>query len=428
MILLEYNKMAVKSTNYKKKILYVITKSVWAGAGKYVYDLATNLPKDRFEVFVAAGGKDELARKLIRAGIPYFEIKSFQRDINIIKEILAYFEILLLLLKIRPDVIHVNSSKAGGIVGVAAWDYRFLTFLNFSARGGSPPALTSQGDVGRGAFGGKLKIIFTAHGWAFHESRPRWQTLLIKLFTKITCFYYSKIICVSEYDYQSAISNRIASKRKLLTIHNGINYDEYKFLPKEEARKVIRKGPTFAKRTRSDLMQEFWIGTIGEFTKNKGQKYLIDAIKLLVTRYPLLAAIIIGWGEEKSNLSLLVTRYSLQNNVLLIDNLPNASPYLTAFDIFVLPSVKEGLPYTLLEAGLAGLPVISTNVGGIPEIIGHDEGFLVEPADSDALAEKIEEFINNPEKGKTMAANLRQKILKEFSLSKMLRATTAAYE
>ncbi len=142
--------MADKS---KKKILYVITKSVWGGAGKYVYDLATNLPKDKFEVFVAAGGKDELAQKLIRAGIPYFEIKSFQRDINVIKEILAYFEILLLLLKIRPDIIHVNSSKAGGIVGVAAWDYRFLTF-NF-----------------------KLKIIFTAHGWAFHESRPKWQNL-----------------------------------------------------------------------------------------------------------------------------------------------------------------------------------------------------------------------------------------------------------
>ena len=165
----------------KNKILYIITKSVWAGAGKYVYDLATGLPRDKFEVFVAAGGRDAVAKKIIEAGIPYFEIKNFQRDISIFKEMLAYFEILWLLLKIRRDIIHVNSSKAGGVVGIASWDYRFLTF-NL-----------------------KIKSIFTAHGWAFHESRPKWQIWLIRLLTKITCLYYSRIICVSEYDCLSAI-------------------------------------------------------------------------------------------------------------------------------------------------------------------------------------------------------------------------------
>ncbi|MFH0803633.1 MAG: glycosyltransferase, partial [Candidatus Tagabacteria bacterium] len=301
--------MAEKS---RKKVLYIITKSAWGGAGKYVYDLAVNLPKDRFEVFVAAGNRDELAKKIITAGIPYFEIKNFQRDINFLKEIFSYFEILLLLLKIRPDIIHVNSSKAGGIVGVASLDYRLLTF-NF-----------------------KVKTIFTAHGWAFHEVRPKWQLLLIKLFTKITCFYYSKIICVSEFDRLSAVKNHIVPKRKLITIHNGIKIEDYQFLPKEEARKKLFEISQFHHMV--NLTNNILIGTVGEFTKNKGQKYLIDAIKLLITRYPLLVTLI-GWGEEKSNLSLLVTRYSLQNNVFLIDNLTNAAFYLKAFDIFVLPSL-----------------------------------------------------------------------------------------
>jgi glycosyltransferase involved in cell wall biosynthesis len=382
--------MADKS---RKKVLYVITKSVWGGAGKYVYDLATNLPKDKFEAFVAAGDRGELAKKINEAGIPYFEIKNFQRDINFLKEIFSYFEILLLLLKIRPNIIHVNSSKAGGIVGVAAWDYRLSSF-NFG-----------------------LKTIFTAHGWPFHEERPKWQILLIKLFTKITCFYYSKIICVSEFDRQSAIKNHIAPARKMITVHNGINIEKYEFLSREEARQKL-----------NILADSLCIGTIGEFVKNKGQKYLIEAMsKIQNTRYKT-QAIIIGWGEKISNLKSQILNLKLENDVFLIDNLPNAASYLKAFDIFVLPSIKEGLPYTLLEAGLAGLPVIAAKVAGIPEIIGHGEGILTGPADSDALAEKIEELMENPEKRKMMGTSLWHKILQEFSLEKMLNSTLTAYK
>ena len=79
----------------RKKILYIITKSVWGGAQKYVFDLATGLPKDEFEVFVASGGREFLAEKIRRAEIPYFEIKNFQRDINFFKDIFAFFELLL---------------------------------------------------------------------------------------------------------------------------------------------------------------------------------------------------------------------------------------------------------------------------------------------------------------------------------------------
>lgn len=388
--------MADKS---RKKVLYIITKSAWGGAGKYVYDLATNLPKGDFEVFVAAcpaiGGasdKGELAKKIIETGIPYYEIRNFQRDINIFKEIFSYFEIIILLLKIRPDIIHVNSSKAGGIVGVATWDYKIMTF-NFG-----------------------VKNIFTAHGWAFHESRPKWQILLIKLFTKITCFYYSKIICVSEFDRLSAIKNHIAPARKLITIHNGIDYQKISFLKRNEAQEKLL-GKT------SPLV----IGTIAEWTKNKGLFYFLEA--LLKIKNKNFDVVLIGSGQnpDKEKMYDFVKNHNLKN-IHLIEWIPNAVSYLKAFDIFVLPSLKEGLPYTLLEAGLAELPVISTKVGGIPEIIGHDEGILVNAGDSDVLAEKIEELINNPEKRKLMATALWHKIIGEFSLEKMLISTLSTYK
>src|SRR3989338_4896747 len=313
--------MPNKST---KKILFIITKSVWGGAQKYVFDLAANLPKDQFELVIAGGGKGIMAEKIISAGLPYLEIKSFQRDISFWKEIVSFFEILKILFKTKPDIVHVSSSKAGGMAGMA-----ILTYLAVK-----PPR-------------GGLTAVFTVHGWAFLESRPKWQIWLIKLASKITCLFYDKIICVSRNDYNEAIKNKIAPVRKMTVIHNGINPADYNFQERTE--------------------KEFTVGAIGESTKNKGYKYLIEASK--------------NFPDIKLN---------------IISNIPNASKYLKNFDIFVLPSLKEGLHYVLLEAGLAGLPVIASNVGGIPEIIeSGKEGLLVAPANPEELAVSIKKSKKN---------------------------------
>jgi glycosyltransferase involved in cell wall biosynthesis len=340
----------------QKSILYIITKSVWGGAQKYVYDLAVALPKDpstgskqAFEVFVAGGGHGPMAGKIISAGIPYFEIKAFQRNVNIFKDIFAFFEILFLLFKTRPDIVHVSSAKAGGIAGLAAFILR-------------------------------KRAVFAAHGWTFNENRPEWQIFLIKLFSKITCLFYDKIICVSEYDRQVALKNKIAPEKKLITIHNGIKSEDYNFLERTE--------------------KEFTIGTIGETTKNKGHKYLREAAK--------------NFPDIKFK---------------IISDMPDAARYLKNFDIFVLPSLKEGLPYVLLEAGLAELPVIATNVGGIPEIIEDEKsGLLVSPANPEVITNAIKKLIQDPLLRQCYGGSLREKILKEFSFEKMLNTTLATYE
>jgi len=345
--------MPDKST---KKILFIITKSVWGGAQKYVFDMATSLPKDQFEPIVAGGGKGIMAEKIISAGLPYLEIKSFQRDISFWKEIVSFFEILKILFKTKPDIVHVSSSKAGGMAGMA-----ILTYLAVK-----PPR-------------GGLTAVFTVHGWAFLESRPKWQIFLIKLASKITCLFYDKIICVSRNDYNEAIKNKIAPARKLTFIHNGINPADYNFQERME--------------------KEFTVGTIGEATKNKGHKYLIEASK--------------NFPDIKLN---------------IISNIPNASKYLKNFDIFVLPSLKEGLPYVILEAGLAGLPVIASNVGGIPEIIENGkEGLLVPPANPEELAVAIKKLIEDKTLRENLAKNLHEKIQREFSLEKMLKETISQY-
>ncbi len=384
--------MAKKSTYpprpRQRRILYIITKSVWAGAAKYVFDLATNL-SDEFEVSVAAGGQNRLARKIKEKNIPYFEIYNFQRNIHIFKEIFSFFEVLSLIFQLKPDIIHTNSSKAGGIAGVAGWLYKILS-------------------------GQKLCLVFTAHGWALTEDRPRWQIRLIKFFSKLTVLFYDKIICVSDYDRHLAVQNKIAPADKLISIHNGIDIKAISFLSREQAQQKLL-GQT------SSLV----IGTIAEWTKNKGLFYLLKAAKRIKESF---ALVLIGSGEnpDKEKIYDYVKKHNLKN-VHLIEFIPEAASYLKAFDIFVLPSVKEGLPYTILEAMAAQVPIIATRVGGIPEMIKKDCGLLIPSKNSRQLAEKILYLINSPKKGQRMTQRAEQRVNEEFSLEKMVEQTKNVY-
>jgi glycosyltransferase involved in cell wall biosynthesis len=113
----------------------------------------------------------------------------------------------------------------------------------------------------------------------------------------------------------------------------------------------------------------------------------------------------------------------------LVGQKENARTFLSAFDLFILPSIKEGLPYCILEAGVVGLPVIATNVGGINEIITDMEtGILIRPADSKEISNALKFFIQNPEKIAEFGGKLKKRISEEFSLEKMIEKTMAVYE
>ena len=104
-----------------------------------------------------------------------------------------------------------------------------------------------------------------------------------------------------------------------------------------------------------------------------------------------------------------------------------ANQYLKAFDIFVLPSVKEGMPWVILEAMAAGLPIVATRVGGVSEMIKDEQnGLLIEPKNSQVLAEKITRLLKNPEVSQKLGLATKEKI-KEFSLEKMLAKTESLY-
>ena len=369
------------------RVLYVITKSVWGGAQKYVYDLATSLPQDQFEVLVALGENGQLAQKLQTAGISTYAVRNFKKSINPWREVRAFFEILKLYRTWHPDIIHSNSSKAGGIAGAAAFFYKRA----------NP----------------RVKTVFTVHGWAFNEPRPSWLLFLIRLASKATCFFQDSIICISS-DIKAKTQKLTGNLSKAVFIPNGI--EDTRFLPRAEAQQALLGQP-----------REFVIGTIAEWTTNKGLTVLVEAFAHTLKEFPQAVLCLIGWGDKEEEIRHYTQRLGIQESVHMITLSP-AAPYLKAFDIFVLPSYKEGLPYVLLEASLAELPIIATRVGGIPDIIEDTKnGLLVPPGSSIEIMKKLFSFKTNPGLGQQLGVEARKRALAHFGKTTMIEKTKNLY-
>jgi len=138
---------------------------------------------------------------------------------------------------------------------------------------------------------------------------------------------------------------------------------------------------------------------------------------------------IISPGEERDNLEKLIKKLGLEENFYLMGFIENASSYLKAYDLFTMTSIKEGHPYAILEAGLAKLPVIGSNIPGITDIIENDKnGVLVESRNPDDIKRALEELLSNTKKMAKLGASLESDIKDKFSFKKMLDSTVLLYE
>jgi glycosyltransferase involved in cell wall biosynthesis len=373
------------------KVLFVITKSSFGGAQHYVYDLATTLPREQFEVVVALGGQGLLVHKLRFAGVRTVSLPSLERNVSPLRDAASFFTLWRIFCTERPDVVHLNSAKASGLGALAA------------------------------RLAGVPNIIFTAHGWAFNEDRSRLSRMVIKFLSWMTVVLAHKTIAVSKAVYRDT-QNWPFINNKVVTIHNGVN--EVAFLSREKAHEKL-----FQEKGFSIPHGALIVGTIAELHPNKGLPYAIEAIARLSVEHPDIYYVILGDGEEKGRLNALVEAHGLHGRVLLLGFVKDASHYLKAFACFLLPSVKEGLPYVLLEAGLAGLPVIASRVGGIPEVVEDKKtGFLVPPRDPEAIAYATKDLFDSPALRAKLGAALREKVIRDFSFDRVISETIGVYE
>ncbi len=374
------------------KILYIITKSNWGGAQRHVYDLAMSM-KNENSVVVALGGNGVLRQKLEDAGIKTYAINKLGRDISAAKDAGSFREIFSVVRREKPDVIHLHSPKAAGL----------------------------------GALAGRIlrvpKIVYTVHGWAFNEDRAFYSRGIIIAASWITMLLAHKVVLLSESECKQA-ARFPGVKGKLIVVPLGIKVPI--FMSVEGAKQ------TLAKHIGMDLgefKKKTVVGTIAELHTNKGLIYFIDALKSACTAHPEVISVIIGDGDLLTSLHMRIKSAGLEGKVFLAGYMSEAFQYLKAFNIFVLPSVKEGLPYVVLEAGCASLPVITTTVGGIPEIIEDmKSGVLVQPKNPIELAHAISYVVEHPLLARQYGAALREVVIAKFGVEKMMGKVKEIYK
>ena len=360
-----------------KKILFLVTQSEMGGAQRYIYEVARLLDKNRCEAVVAAGeGDGELFRKLETIGISSRQLKQMKRTPWPWQMTKAIWEIRDLLKKEKPDVLFLCSTTAGLLGSIASFFYRNLVSKNET----------------------KFQVIYRIGGWAFRDPRPFWKNWLVLLAEKLTAPLKDLVIVNSEIDRKLALRYKIVPERKLVKIYNGIDVNSLNFFSREEAQKRLNLFyPDNGKI----------IGTVANFYKTKGLEYLIKAAIQINAQF-----VIIGDGRLRLKLEKLIKKYKLENKIFLVGRIPDAYKYLKAFDVFVLPSLKEGFPWIILEAVAAQIPVVATKVGALPEILSEES--LVEPKNTEALVKKISWMLEHP---------ASSQLKPEFTLAKMVSET-----
>lgn len=374
----------------KYRVVHIITSSDIGGAQNHVQDIVTNLTNGTFQPFVICGLGGDFDAKLRALGVETFKIKSLDKKINFCKDLKTLLELIRVLKEIRPEIVHTHSSKAGLLGRIAA------------------------------KLCGVPVILFTAHGFVFHEfmSKAKYQFYLH--LEKLAGLITDQIIAVSEMDKAKAINNNVISSQKIQTIHNGIDVE------------LFEPEPDFDTETLRGQLNvdkyDMLIGLVGRLVEEKGIPYFIEAARIVCQTYPKTKFVLVGDGLLRSSLEELVDLKYLSNNFIFTGVREDVKVILSAIDIVVFSSIKEGLPLALLEALAMEKPVVSTMAGGIPEVITSGKNGLLAPiGDSDILAEAIMTLIEDCNLRESVGKAGRITVCNRFSLTQMVQATEKLY-
>jgi len=266
-----------------------------------------------------------------------------------------------------------------------------------------------------GRLAGK-KVISTYHA-ALHEDGYPSST---KLATKLTlplagCVtFVSRGVEESFYGESAVFREDLMGKKKHFTIYNGIDVEAIDRAVSGADRKEIRRSLSVAD-------DDIFLLNAGRLTEQKGQVYLIEAMKEVVPNHPNAKLLILGEGELKGALEALIAKCGLKGSVRIMPPTRDIFRLMAACDIFVFPSVWESFGLALAEAMAAGKPVVATNVTGVNElIIAGESGILVRPRDAAGFVEAIERIIEEPSFGESIALKAKHRAREYFNVSTMV--------
>ncbi len=353
------------------KVIHVVTRFDKGGSAENTFLTVIGLDKQKYDVLLVKGMSVESAmgeeeRKAVghslsraeRAGVRISTVPDLVRDIRPVKDWRAFWALLNIFRRERPHIVHTHTSKAG--------------FLGrWAARLSKVPL-----------------IVHTPHGHVFWGYFNRPTSLFYALLERWTARITDRIVVLTEQEKKDHLSFCIAPEDKFEVVHSGVGLDNFR---------SVCRDPIQTKEDLGIPSRAAVIGTVGRLTPIKGHRFLIDAARGVLAEHPDTVFILIGDGESAEALRSLATRLGVSGNIRFLGWRPDVAEIISVVDIFVFPSLNEGMGRAVVEAMALGKPVVASRVGGIIDIVRDGEnGLLVPPADSDELAAAIKSLLSDP--------------------------------
>ena len=258
-----------------------------------------------------------------------------------------------------------------------------------------------------------IPLVGTVHGKNYYPDHVKRRMAYRWVSTAAT------MVAVSE-DLRRFLQERVGVHQDhIARIYNGVD------MPERMSTKQVAQ-------FRSDLgitPSEFVLGIVGSLYPVKGHAYLFDAFRSVLKLHPKTKLLVVGQGALEDGLKRQVSELGIDHAVSFLGLRNDVPSILAALDLFVLPSLSEGLSVALLEAMSAAVPVVASNVGGTPEIVQDGQsGLLVSPENASELADCILEIVNNREKSKLLGERGRERVAKEFTTARMFHQYQELYE
>jgi len=367
----------------KLRVMEMIDKPSLGGGQTALLLLAENLDRSRFEVVISSGGDGPLAEEARQKGIAYVPVSLGKRlSLRPLREITG------VLRENKIDVLHTH----GGIAGF---------YGRSAARRVRTPA-----------------VVHTLHGIHYlHYRNPLLRRLYVFLERKYSRST-DRLILVCQSDLRQARRHRLAPEEKMTVILNGTD-----FRPELGADGIARRRGELGW-----LPDRPVVGTVARLHRQKGVVNLLRAAPQILSTFPEIKIAVVGDGPQSGSLRREAQRLGLEGRLLFLGERKDAASVMALFDIFVLPSLWEGLPFVLVEAAALGKPIVATAVDGVPEILEDGKtGLLVPPKDPSALADAVIRLLKDKKEAYRLGAMAQTLVPPRFPLRRMIEQTQNLY-
>jgi glycosyltransferase involved in cell wall biosynthesis len=372
------------------RVLRVIARLNMGGPALHVAYLTAGLAERGYDTTLVAGslarGEDSMAFVAEELGIRVERLEELHREISPFRDAVAIARLALLIRRVRPHILHTHTAKAGAVGRLAA-------LLAGDAR---PPI-----------------VVHTFHGHVLRGYFDPVRTAGFRLLERWLARTSTALVAVSPQVRDDLVALGVAPRERFVVVRLGIELEQRVAAEQDgrgESRRILGIGP-----------DRFAVGWIGRMTGVKRTEDVLRAFRRLRDRGIDACLCMIGDGPDRPAVERRAHELGVMRDTLFLGYQEEVAPYYAAFDAMILPSINEGTPVSAIEALAAGRPVVATRVGGVPDVVREGEdGFLVDPGDVDALADRLARLAADPELRERLGAAGRARVIPRYSVERLV--------